>query len=445
MATVTSRPPGLRGYDARWSDDTGTALAGPDGSIYRLSPGSSAGRRVAIFGDSITVGAFSVDRWLNWGGYGTWLRRYLGHRIDLPSSRVFGAGGATIAQLRDTYLPLALASDCDIVIVHAGLNSLGVDVPTMIEQMQSIYTAFLKKGIAVVAIPIRVCGVSQPVEGDALKRMLRFNRWITEFANANRGVVVCDVNPLYLDFATGNAKSGMLRDDVHDSVLGAMTMGRAVADTLAALLPPSDQSFMHLGDVWDATINPTGNLLTNGLMSGTTGTEQNGATGNTPTGWTSAISGSTTVTMAMSEEADATYTNLKHSRMTIGGTADSKLVNLLQSRTLVDFNLSPLDYVEMCAEVDYDFDTNNFNSIYCAAVVYNSVPTIISTAYDGYYESAHGNMPIGTGSLVLKSPVFQLPATASIVTFSFGVYPGSSGTLTGTVDWKRAYVRKVIV
>lgn len=31
MATATSRPPGLRGYDARWSDATGTALILPNG------------------------------------------------------------------------------------------------------------------------------------------------------------------------------------------------------------------------------------------------------------------------------------------------------------------------------------------------------------------------------------------------------------------------------
>lgn len=36
MATATSRPPGLRGYDARWSDATGTALVGPDGSLLNL-------------------------------------------------------------------------------------------------------------------------------------------------------------------------------------------------------------------------------------------------------------------------------------------------------------------------------------------------------------------------------------------------------------------------
>lgn len=40
MATVTSRPPGLRGYDARWSDSTGTALVTPDGlSVTILTPG----------------------------------------------------------------------------------------------------------------------------------------------------------------------------------------------------------------------------------------------------------------------------------------------------------------------------------------------------------------------------------------------------------------------
>lgn len=38
MATATSRPPGLRGYDARWSDATGTALVLPDGSAQWVTP-----------------------------------------------------------------------------------------------------------------------------------------------------------------------------------------------------------------------------------------------------------------------------------------------------------------------------------------------------------------------------------------------------------------------
>lgn len=41
MTTVTSRPPGLRGYDARWYDSTGTALVGPDGRPVSTPIGSS--------------------------------------------------------------------------------------------------------------------------------------------------------------------------------------------------------------------------------------------------------------------------------------------------------------------------------------------------------------------------------------------------------------------
>jgi len=53
MATVTTRPPGLRGYDARWTDATGTALVGPDGATIPVAG--------AIPLTIINTGAFVVD------------------------------------------------------------------------------------------------------------------------------------------------------------------------------------------------------------------------------------------------------------------------------------------------------------------------------------------------------------------------------------------------
>ena len=110
-------------------------------------------------------------------------------------------------------------------------------------------------------------------------------------------------------------QSQFFRDGIHDNVLSAKINGKRLADQLAPFLPLVERGFVGVGDVYDATLNPSGNILTNGLMAGSTGTLSNGATGVAPTGWTAQRSApASTASLAVSKEVDPVYSTLERKR-----------------------------------------------------------------------------------------------------------------------------------
>jgi hypothetical protein len=416
---------------------------------YHFAPVISARSRGALMGDSITADAFSSNattaNWTEWG-FGAWLRRFLLGRIDLPGSRVFATGGYTIAQVRDVWLPQCLAAAPDWVVVHVGKNSLGSDTPAnLAAQLKTIYDSLRLAGIFVVAIPIRCCNSPNSFTGVPLLQQGYLNNWIKNYWRTYSGGVFIDINYNYLDFSTGNAQAIYLRDGIHDNVTSAILMGQTLANVINGLVPAMDDRFSLLGDVYDATNNLSGNLLTNGLMAGSGGTILNGATGTPPTSWRGYRSASGgTSTAAFSVTSYPSVSNLQKATMTLGGTADGRLCLLDQQ--FHNTNFAAGDTIVFEVEVDWNISTANIYGIFAALNFQNVSFTLLASSYDGFYQvnSAYGVYPTGTGSVVLRTDPFVAPAATYYLDPQVGVVlANDASAVNAVVNVARASLRKV--
>jgi hypothetical protein len=359
---------------------------------------------------------------------------------------MWAVAGNTIAQVKANQLPSALAANLDLCFVHCGKNSLdGVAANTAgyISDLTYIYDQLRANGTLVVAIPIRVCSGANAITGDNLLQMMAINRGIVEYARGKAGIIVVDVNPSFIDFSTGNAKSTYLRDGIHDNLISAKAMGQTVANAVSAVIPAWDDRFTHLGDTYDAVKNVRGNLIANGLVNGTAGTVQNGATGTGPDTWTfqrGANSG--TLTLAGSSIA-GTNTNQKKCRMTIGGTGDSNTAVLIHFDA-IGSNFTVGDVVQGEVEIDWNFTTAGFVAIDLSVSFDNSGFSVIAESHDGYPTSANGLYDVSSGSMILRTEPLIVPANTAYDIFQLAVWAPSSGSVTGTVDIGRASLRKVV-
>lgn len=426
------------------------AVVSGDGNFVR----GSRAMRAYLLGDSICADAYAGGIWTGWG-WMAWARRYLGRKLDMPASRMLAVGGATVGRSGTQQatnnvlygqLPNVVQGAADFAIVGVGINSLGASTTdTLISEYTQIFDTLRSLGLGLVILEIRAKGSGAPITGDNLLQAARLNRWFRSYAAANRGVAVFAQNPVYLDFSTGYAQTAMLRDDLHDTQLGAMTMGKAFADWLSPLLLAVDDSPSWLGDVYDATKNPSGNLLTNGLLSGTGGTTINGATGSVPTGWRGArSSGAATHTAAFGVTTDATYPTLPRCTITIGGTGDSNSAFLDQEvdRTAT---VAAGDLVYAEALVDWTVTTAGLRAIALQCVAKNSGYAAVATAWDGYANTAtYGYMPAGAGAVLLRTEPIMVPAGFKYLTPVLYVYSNTSGTPNSVVGVKRMALRKAV-
>jgi len=427
---------------------TGVVVAIPDANP---APAVSGGNnKVVALGDSIVANALvtaSGATHKSWSNYGflAWARRYLGQRVNLPAANVLAVGGVDIASVYANQLPAALSSGANIAIVMCGHNSITITnepLANMIAEITAIYTALIKAGIFVVAIPVRVVGTSAAYNAAQLQKFASFNSYITKFCAANSGIMLLDINPTYLDFSTGLGQSSLMLDDIHDNQLGAMTFGWLVASTLAPLTTPRDDRFMHVGDVYDATNNVTGNLLPNGLLAGSAANALNGATGSLPTTWYGERqNNSGTLTLAFSKVSDATLTNLTRSRMTIGGTADLNQALLLQEAS----GWAVGDTITGLCDVSWNITSGSVLGIGLRVVCEDAGYTPIDETWDGYYPGSGGSMPTGTDHpVVLRTDPLVIPANTAHVYIQGVVQSGASGAIAATVDWGRISLRKVV-
>ncbi len=411
-----------------------------------VARGATRGIRYAALGDSISADPFSANasgsNFTSWG-FLAWFRRYMGQAIDFPGSRIYATAGYTIQNVIDNWLPLAVADTSQVVIVHVGTNSLGSGTNAQLwAQLQTIYDALRAKGKAVIAIPIRVHRTPSSITGNNLLQFSWLNEKIKSYSRSTTGMFCFDVNDTYIDFATGDGVAALYRDGIHDSVQGAQAFGQKLATFVSGLFPSIIDKFTHLGDVYDATYNPTGNLLTNGLLAGTSGTLANGATGSVATGSRGLRSaGGGTMSAAFSKGTIAGLVNCPTQIMTLGGTADGALAQLDQT---FSNNFAVGDVVQLSADVSYVINSGTINGIFADLRAYTSGFATLFEALDGSYNGSNGAYASGSGSFSLKTEPFAIPATTFYLNPVLGVAPGTSGTIDAVVTWSRAALRKVV-
>jgi lysophospholipase L1-like esterase len=115
----------------------------------------------------------------------------------------------------------------------------------------------------------------------------------------------CDANATWCHYinvfdavtnADGTPKTGyLLPDDLHPSALGGFMSGVVVAATIQAVMDATKDSSWLVDNFW-----ATGNIIASGSLPGTVAASGTGISGNLPTGWSAALSGSPTSTVAFS-------------------------------------------------------------------------------------------------------------------------------------------------
>lgn len=184
--------------------------------------------------------------------------------------------------------------------------------------MTTCATALKAAGITLITdtpVPRGGDGGAFLLTDDQVKLQMAYAAWLNGPLARALGIVVNDITlALYDTTAVGFRDKGTaapltpLMDRLHYGIPGAQARGRALQTQLDRLFYSFAPSFTSTGDVYDAALNPNGNLVANPRLRGTTGTRNaaNGATlsGNVATGFDlSGVTG-TGLTITASKTAD---------------------------------------------------------------------------------------------------------------------------------------------
>jgi hypothetical protein len=214
------------------------------------------------------------------------------------------------------------------------------------------------------------------------------------------------------------------------------------------MLPARDNRFIFAGDTYDATNNHTGNLVTNGLMSGTMGTVTGtGVSGTAPDGWTLASDGVTNATAFGSSIAytGSGYTNLKKVSLTLGGTGDGGgmdgahgVFQLYQATSAGASSWQVGDTVVGEVEADWTFTAGAMVSVAVQLLAGSGT----SLASDGLWNTATDYYTLGTDSALLRTDPIVIPGGTTTIYLNCQIQ-AATGALTGnTVNFARGSFRK---
>ena len=404
---------------------------------------SVPGPTFAIFGTSITdqnsrnilpPTASPSRAWLN-DGYATWLRILLGQRFNLPVENDFGVSADTF-QLMLARIGDVIAAAPDFCIVEGGSNNIAVDTyATMKAAWLAVVTPLRAANITVIVLPMppRAGAV---LTANQIKTQQRFFNYQREYCLNNRGFLFCDYMGYWLDQTSTSSVplAGMVKtDNLHPTAIGAYYIGKALADLISPIIAPRPSALLSNADIYDATYNPTGNLLysgtsNRGLLAGTGGTETanagltytgGGTGGGLATGATFLRGSATsTCTVTLTKENPRTDAGRSSGERQIvqiaastGGGAD-EVYNLRLSPTFADVASGDWYYGECSIEVTGAPVNVSALEFY----VLETRPTNSQTAIDGAMNSsAAGVLPTVTWSGVLRTPPIQRQSDATAI------------------------------
>lgn len=415
----------------------------------------SAASRGAAMGASWEANAINpADNWTT-GGWVAWLRRYSRGAVDIPASRVFATAFKRSDEIIALHLDSLLAAKPAWCFVDLSANDIlqGISPSILISNTKTVISALQNEGIYPILMPTRALGAGY-INGnhDPSSAVENFDNpisvytsWCKAFVESNNGVGYFDVNPDFIDFSTGRARTGLLvTDNVHDTTSGAQIRGLAAWNYLKGLLPPRDTRFTLVKDTFDAIANPAGNLLSNGLLAGETlppnppeATSGDGLA----LGWSLGSYGGSGVTFTPSKQTYAGYAGLEKQRLTYSGIGSGNgptgMTGFIYQKIEAS-KWSEGDVVWAEVEMDYDITQGSVTGIFLS-VQQNAGGTI---GRDGD-PTAYGDWLPGSGSLVLRTDPFAIPSPSTELYFTLSVRPGT-GAVAGTVDIARASLRKLV-
>lgn len=441
---------------------------------------SLLGPTLATLGDSITANDVlsSPLQWSN-TGYGRWLQFLTGQAFNYPMANNFGIAGqktAAIAARIDT----ALAVNPDILIVMAGTNDLTsgntADAATF-QGIQANWRTMAAKCFAKGTLPVFLTIPPRALSGTSsnlVHMQQAINIWLREWGRGNmdaitaasmpagRYPVVVDPTQYLIDNTTagGDPLTTMVYDGVvHPNPYGCYWIAKAILAAIGSLLPARPTLGNVVLDVYDATLNPSGNLIASGgasqgIMKGTTGTNNSAATftslGNLATGWATLEQSAyaSTVTVTNSKESPRTDgpnsgERQKQVYASSGGGVSGERYQLFYTAS---GNIAVGD--TFVAEVAYEV-TGTPTKLQGLELKLAETGRGASnqSAFDfGYSGNAAAYMPGLAHKGVLRTPPITAGAgiTGAIISLNT-ILDGSAGSAGVTVYWSDASIRKLAV
>lgn len=237
-------------------------------------PTPRASHTVVIAGDSITennttvtsspfpTSANRID------GYWSWASMLSNHRLRLLKNA--GIAGNTSTMLRARFASDVLAYKPGFVVLLIGTNDVrqSVDPPTfetIVSNMEWMYQQCRARGIHLIQMTIPPCGEAADT---TVRKQLRerINSWLRVQARLRPGFTLVDIfgalSAPDTGVPTASYPGGVVDTaQVHPNATGAAIIGNLLAPVINQLVPPVE---LLPGSNLD-----TGNLLTNGMHSGT--------------------------------------------------------------------------------------------------------------------------------------------------------------------------------
>lgn len=259
---------------------------------------------LAVFGDSRTrQNSDAANTLVRTGGYFYWATIRANGRLTFPLHFNFGVNGDTTVQMLSRIQPVL---DCaaDGVVVLASTNdreNAQITGQQSISNLDSIVTQILNTGKFVVLIAELPRGdttfTDKRLSTTDLAEHFAVRTWVLAQAK-RKGVFVVDPWVDYADKQStfGDGKVNYNYDGLHPSSLGAKVIGYAVADVLCKRFTFSPLNVESNSDLFNASLNPRGNLISNGMLSGT----------GTATGWVSVAPAGVTATLTTGVDTDGT-------------------------------------------------------------------------------------------------------------------------------------------
>lgn len=186
---------------------------------------------------------------------------------------------------------LAVTPRCTHVYVLTGTNSLAAGTPasTCWSQLAAVLDRIRNAGMQAIVstdLPRTVASMTTAYS----QQSHQFNQLIRLNAPA-LGAMVVDPMRYLADpsNADGDPHSGYYYDGIHPATLGAYYAGLDLSNAILGRIPAGTlPGFASRGDVFNATNNPYGNALGNGMFAGTAGTNTSSggaASGTVADGW----------------------------------------------------------------------------------------------------------------------------------------------------------------
>ncbi len=209
-------------------------------------------------------------------GQSFWTSFLTRQKIDNNQAYNFGVNGDTSTGVLGRMGPI-LAAQAGIYYLCIGCNDVygSFAYATTQANILNIVTQLLANDPA----PIVILSTIVPIymTGSMLLQVWRINKWIKSLTGLFDGLYVVDPGWRYVNpqSTTSVPNTHMAQgDNIHPSAMGAYALSIPVINFLNNILPDTGEECACVTDVYDATYNPTGNLLPSGVspFTGTSGT-----------------------------------------------------------------------------------------------------------------------------------------------------------------------------